>query len=130
MSDNGATSFTTTKINKNFGQNQGSAIAVDPRPGEPGRTGGGGTVYVFWRHFFDPDAIIWTRTVDYGNKWSNPAILTNSTALRAFRPTDDPARAGTSRRKHGGQPRLPRDWIPFEWFPDGDRRTPLQLRKR
>jgi hypothetical protein len=82
--DTGGLSFTTTKINKNFGQNQGSAIAIDSRPGEPGRLGGGGTVYVFWRHFFDPDAIIWTRTVDYGVKWSAPAILTTSPALEPF----------------------------------------------
>ena len=86
MSENGGLNFTTTKINKNFGQNQGSAIAVDPRPGTP-KGSGGGTVYVFWRHFFDPDAIIWTRTLDYGNRWSNPAILTNSPA---FEPFDQP----------------------------------------
>jgi hypothetical protein len=79
----GGLTFSTTKINKNFGQNQGSAIAVDPRPGTP-KTTGGGTVYVFWRHFFDPDAIIWTRTLDYGVKWSAPAILTDSTPLVPF----------------------------------------------
>lgn len=79
----GGLTFSTTKINKNFGQNQGSAIAVDPRPGTP-KTTGGGTVYVFWRHFFDPDAIIWTRSLDYGSRWSSPAILTNSPALAPF----------------------------------------------
>ncbi len=82
-SNTGGLSFSTTKINKNFGQNQGSAIAVDPRPGLP-KGSGGGTVYVFWRHFFDPDAIIWTRTEDFGVKWSNPAILTTSPALEPF----------------------------------------------
>ena len=79
----GGLTFSKTKINKNFNQNQGSAIAVDPRPGTP-KTTGGGTVYVFWRHFFDPDAIVWTRTLDYGVKWSNPAILTTSPALVPF----------------------------------------------
>ena len=43
-------------------------------------TRGGGTVYVFWRHFFDPDAIIVRKTVDYGVKWSNPEVLTTEMA--------------------------------------------------
>ena len=55
-----------------------------PATGHARKTTGGGTVYVFWRHFFDPDAIVWTRTQDYGVKWSNPAILTNSPALEPF----------------------------------------------
>jgi hypothetical protein len=83
VSEDGGETFATQKINKNFGQNQGSAIAVDPRPGLPGE-GGGGTVYVLWRHFFDPDAMIWTKTSNYGGSWSNPAILTDDTPLVPF----------------------------------------------
>ncbi len=73
--------FDSIKINKNFNQNQGSAIAVDPRAGEPGRSGsGGGTIYVFWRHFFDPDAIIVRKSENYGARWSNPEIITSDMA--------------------------------------------------
>jgi len=72
--------FDSIKINKNLNQNQGSAIAVDPRPGEPRDADGGGTVYVFWRHFFDPNAIIVRKSENYGARWSNPEIITSDMA--------------------------------------------------
>jgi len=72
--------FDSIKINKNFNQNQGSAIAVDPRSGEPGDADGGGAVYVFWRHFFDPNAIIVRKSENYGARWSNPEIITSDMA--------------------------------------------------
>ena len=84
MSEDLGETFTINKINKNFGQNQGSFISVDPRPGEPGNKGGPGTVYVFWRHFFDPNTIIMTRTTDYGNRWSNPSPIIGPTAMAPF----------------------------------------------
>ena len=83
MSEDGGLSFSTQKINKNFGQNQGSVIAVDPRAGTPKGTGGG-TIYVLWRHFFDPDTIIMTKTLDYGNKWSNPKSIIGPGSIAAF----------------------------------------------
>jgi VCBS repeat-containing protein len=76
--------FSTQKINKNWGQNQGSFIAVDPRPGTPSNQGGPGTIYVFWRHFFDPNTIIATRSTDFGNKWSNPVSIIGSTPMAPF----------------------------------------------
>jgi len=79
----GGLTFTTQKINKTFNQNQGSAIAVDPREGTP-KTTGGGTLYVFWRHFFDPDAIIVRKSLDYGVKWSNPEIVTTTPEMVPF----------------------------------------------
>jgi hypothetical protein len=77
-------SFVSAKINKNFGQNQGSFITVDSRPGEPGNNCGPGTVYVFWRHFFDPDTIIVTKTSDYGVKWSAPAPIIGPEPMAPF----------------------------------------------
>jgi hypothetical protein len=90
--DRGET-FTTQKINKNWGQNQGSFIAVDPRP----TLDGGGTVYVFWRHFFDPDTIIMTRTTDYGVKWTAPVSILGDTPMAPFdQPTISSTVPGTN----------------------------------
>jgi PKD repeat protein len=84
MSEDLGESFTAQKINKTWNQNQGSFIAVDPRQGEPSSQGGPGTVYVVWRHFFDPDTMVMTRTTDYGNKWSVPKAITGSIPLAKF----------------------------------------------
>ena len=83
VSEDGGLTFSTQKINKNFGQNQGSVIAIDPRAGVP-KNGGGGAVYVLWRHFFDPDTIIMTKTLDYGIKWSNPKSIIGQGSIAAF----------------------------------------------
>ncbi len=60
--------YSVEKINKTWNQNQGSTIAIDPGIGEPGVKGGPGTIYVAWRHFFNPDAIIVRKSVDYGSE--------------------------------------------------------------
>ncbi len=83
-SEDGGLSFTTAKINKSWGQNQGSFIAVDPRPGTPSNQGGPGTIYVVWRHFFDPDTIIMTRSTNFGSTWSNPVSIIGSTPMAPF----------------------------------------------
>jgi VCBS repeat-containing protein len=72
-----------TKIQQPYNQNQGSFIAVDPRAGTP-RTTGGGTIYLVWRHFFDPDLILMVKTRDYGKKWSKPAELTGTVPMAPF----------------------------------------------
>ncbi len=83
VSEDGGLSFSKKKINKNFGQNQGSAIAVDPREGTPTTTGGG-TVYTFWRHFNEPDSIIMTKSTNYGSSWSKPKEIIGSQDLVKF----------------------------------------------
>jgi hypothetical protein len=65
-SDDFGATYSITKINKTWNQNQGSTIAIDPGVEEPGLKGGPGTIYVAWRHFFDPDAIIVRKSTDYG----------------------------------------------------------------
>jgi len=72
-----------TKIQQPFNQNQGSALAVDPRPGTP-KTTGGGTVYLVWRHFFDPDTMLMAKTEDYGKKWSKPEELIGTVPMAPF----------------------------------------------
>ncbi|HSO23541.1 MAG TPA: sialidase family protein, partial [Chondromyces sp.] len=84
VSEDFGQTFSTQKINKNWGQNQGSFIAVDPRPGTPSNQGGPGTIYVFWRHFFDPDTIIATRSTNFGQSWSNPTSIIGSTPMAPF----------------------------------------------
>ena len=84
VSEDGAQTFETSKISKRFNQNQASAIAIDPRPGLPGESDGGGTIYVFWRHFFDPNAIIATKSTDFGGSWTSPEVITDLTPLVPF----------------------------------------------
>ena len=83
VSEDGGLTFSTQKINKNFGQNQGTVIAVDPRQGTPTTTGGG-TVYTFWRHFNSPDSIIMTKSINYGSSWSKPQEIIGSQAFQKF----------------------------------------------
>jgi hypothetical protein len=56
-------------LNKTYAQNQGAAIAVDPRNGK---------IYVIWRHFTSPDALLMVTSSDYGATFSNPAVITQS----------------------------------------------------
>jgi VCBS repeat-containing protein len=72
-----------TKIQQPYNQNQGSFIAVDPRPGSP-RTTGGGSVYLAWRHFWEPDTVLMVKTENYGKKWSKPVELTGTLPMAAF----------------------------------------------
>jgi hypothetical protein len=90
--------YSTTKINKTWGQGQGTSIAIDPRTGTPEKDYGPGTIYVTWRHFFDPDTILMTKSTDYGVKWSAPVSIIGSVPMAAYDqptiPTDafgDPA---------------------------------------
>ena len=76
--------YSITKINKTWNQNQGSTIAIDPGVGQPGNKGGPGTIYVAWRHFFDPDAIIVRKSTDYGSKWAKPPVVINNPAMDPF----------------------------------------------
>jgi hypothetical protein len=92
VSEDGGLTYSTQKINKTFNQNQGSVIAIDPRPGTP-KVEGGGTVYVLWRHFFDPDTIVMTKTLDYGAKWSNPEAILGVTPMAEF---DQPTISSTA----------------------------------
>ena len=80
--DRGET-WAQSRIQQPYTQNQGSFIAVDPSPGEPTTTGGG-SVYVVWRHFFSPDAIVMIKTKDYGKKFSKPIELTGDTPMATF----------------------------------------------
>ncbi len=80
--DRGET-WTQSRIQQPYTQNQGSFIAVDPRPGNPGN-GGGGSVYVVWRHFFSPDAIVMIKTENYGKKFSKPIELTGDIPMQPF----------------------------------------------
>ena len=76
--------FDTQTIHKTYKQNQGTWMAVDTRPGTPS-SGGGGTVYVFWRHFFDPDAILMRRTTNFGQGFTgNPEVITGDLNLATF----------------------------------------------
>ncbi len=86
VSEDGGETFTTQKIHKNFNQNQGSAIAIDPRPGTPTETGGG-TIHVFWRHFFDPHAMIHTMSTTYGARWTAPVIISDPPLVPFDQPT-------------------------------------------
>jgi len=79
--------FSVEKINKTWNQNQGSTIAIDPGIGEPDNKGGPGTIYVAWRHFFDPDAIIVRKSTNYGASWANPVVVSNPPMVPFDQPT-------------------------------------------
>ncbi|HSN54613.1 MAG TPA: sialidase family protein, partial [Candidatus Sulfomarinibacteraceae bacterium] len=72
----GGLTFSTQKLNPPYNQNQGSALAVDPSDG---------TVYMIWRHFWAPDAILMVRSTDAGQKWSKPVVVTGDIVpMQAF----------------------------------------------
>lgn len=72
-SSNQGASFSTQKLNMPYNQNQHTVIAIDPREGTPGTTGGG-TVYVAWRHFFAPDTILLHRSTNFGQTFSGQPV--------------------------------------------------------
>ena len=76
--DSGVT-FSTQKLNPPFSQNQGSALAVDPTDG---------TIYMIWRHFWEPDAILMVESANFGKKWSKPVVVTGDIVPMA--PFDQP----------------------------------------
>jgi hypothetical protein len=68
-------------LNMPYKQSQGTAIAIDPRP----TAQGGGAVYLFWRHFFEPHAILMARSTDFGATFSGkPTDLTRHLGLANF----------------------------------------------
>ncbi len=88
----GGVTFEKSKLNMPYSQSQGTVVAVDPRPGTPDTTGGG-TVYIVWRHFFDPDAMVMTRSSDFGVKFSKPVEVTGAVPMAPF---DQPTLATTA----------------------------------
>ena len=62
----GGLTFDTQKLNPPYKQNQGSALAIDPMDG---------TIYMIWRHFWNPDAILMVKSANYGKKWSKPVVV-------------------------------------------------------
>jgi hypothetical protein len=62
-------------LNKNYKQNQGTAMAVDPATGK---------IVVIWRHFFTaggdgfPDSILMATSTDFGSSFSAPVAITGT----------------------------------------------------
>jgi hypothetical protein len=71
----GGLTFATQKLNPPYNQNQGSALAVDPASG---------AIYMIWRHFFAPDAILMVKSTNLGARWSKPAVLTSGPSMAPF----------------------------------------------
>ncbi|MEX1309413.1 MAG: sialidase family protein, partial [Candidatus Sulfomarinibacteraceae bacterium] len=71
----GGLTFETQKLNPPYNQNQGSALGVDPS---------NGTIYMIWRHFWAPDAILMVKSTDGGKKWSKPVDVTAAVPMAAF----------------------------------------------
>jgi len=72
------------KLNAPYQQSQGTWIIVDPQPGTPNTTGGG-TVHLFWRHFFDPNAILTIKSTNYGATFpGNPKKVTGNWDLETY----------------------------------------------
>ena len=77
--------FSTKKLNMPFNQNQGTAIAVAPNDG---------TVYLIWRHFFDPDQILMLKSTNGGNTFpGQPDELITGLPMASF---DQPSAATTA----------------------------------
>jgi hypothetical protein len=76
-------------LNKTYKQNQGAAMAVDPKTGK---------IYVVWRHVFQaggdgfPDSILMVASSDGGSTFSDPVPITRS----GFAPFDQPGLATTN----------------------------------
>jgi hypothetical protein len=75
VSEDAGQTWDTQKIQQPYTKNQGSALAVDPSDG---------TVYLVWRHFFDPDAILMVKSSNYGKKFTKPMELTAGTPMAAY----------------------------------------------
>jgi hypothetical protein len=80
-------------ISQPFKQNQGTAIAVDPRNGK---------IYLIWRHVYQaggdgyPDGIVMVTSTDRGNSFSAPKLITP----KSFAPFDQPSIATTTDAIH------------------------------
>ena len=90
-STNSGQTFSVAKLNQPFQQGQGTAIAVDPREGTP-QTTGGGTLYIAFRHFHDPDTILVHKSTNFGQTFSGQPVnllagQTTSTLQKYDQPT-------------------------------------------
>ncbi len=80
-------------LNKNFKQNQGAAVAVDPTTGK---------IYVVWRHVFVPggdgypDGIVMVSSSTFGLTFTSPVMITPPT----FAPFDQISVATTTDSEH------------------------------
>ena len=80
-------------INKNFKQNQGTAMAVDPASGK---------IYVVWRHIFVPggdgfpDGLVVATSSDFGSSYSAPVMITGAD----FAPFDQGSISASSDPNH------------------------------
>ena len=95
VSEDATQTWTKSKIQQPYNQNQGSALAVDPTSGD---------VYLVWRHFFIPDAVLMVKTTNYGKKFSKPVDLTADSTMY---PYDQPTIATTSVHPQTGDPAFP-----------------------
>src|SRR5688572_7883405 len=67
--------------------NQGVMLAVDPRPGTPTTTTGGGTLYYGWRAFAtsqNPAGVWLTSSKDFGATFGKNPVLVNKTPLQFY----------------------------------------------
>ena len=89
-STNSGQTYSVGKLNQPFQQGQGTAIAVDPREGTP-QTTGGGTLYIAFRHFNDPDTILVHKSTNYGQTFSGqPANLLAGSTTATLQKYDQP----------------------------------------
>ncbi len=72
----------TRKLNQPFTHNQGTVLAVDPRPGTPTTTGGG-TLYLVWRSF-DPTTFLMAKSTDFGRRFTTPTAITGNTPVYPY----------------------------------------------
>jgi len=95
----GGQTFSVQKLNPPYKQNQGSALAVDPADG---------TIYMIWRHFWAPDAILMVKSGNYGKKWSKPVVVTgDQVPMAAFdQPTISTTMAPPSNSPNPGFPEV------------------------
>src|SRR5262245_30427259 len=76
----GVTGWTTREVSGSYTQNQGTAMAVNPKNGD---------LYVFWRHFFKPDTMVFAkanRSDAAAARLGKPAALFSDTMA----PSDQP----------------------------------------
>src|SRR5262249_11985629 len=48
----GVTGWTSSEVSGNFTESQGTSLSVNPKTGD---------LYMFWRHFFTPDTIVFAQ---------------------------------------------------------------------
>jgi VCBS repeat-containing protein len=89
-STNSGQTYSVTKLNQPYQQGQGTALAVDPRDGTP-QTTGGGTLYIAFRHFNDPDTILVHKSNNFGQTFSGqPTNLLAGSATPTLQKYDQP----------------------------------------